>query len=470
MLIKSEPDVYEKLHHLAGMATDDILEEAPNSKAAARVLGPSSSPFDGAEGTGPYRGGATPYSGIYRASMPNGKKISLFRVMLTDHCAYDCHYCPNSYWVPRERFGFKVDELAALFADVHRRHMVEGLFLSSGIFNSPDATMERLLDVVEAVRTRHGFQGYVHLKVMPGTSAQYLEAAQRLGTRLSVNIESPSALHLNRVSGMKRFDEDILQPIDTIHQLLERRYGGAVGQATQLVVGTADETDRDIYQLQQKLYGQWNFKRIYYAPFRPVQFTPLEEHEPTPMVRAHRLNQLDWLLRVYRYTTGEMDTAFDEAGGLDQQADPKLAIASKQADRFPMDVNSAPQEELVRVPGIGPVAAQRIVQQRRQHSITRWQELQAMGAVVKRALPFIVFSGHRPVQAVQGRLPMLQALSLDPPAIAAKDEPVPARKIVARFHQAFAAQGCAGCPLNQATCGQHSATATAGRVPSGAVA
>ena len=458
MLVKSGPDVYEKLQRLAGMATDDILEETPNSKAASAALGPSSRAFDGAEGTGPYRGGTTPYSGVYRASMPNGKKISLFRVMLTDHCEYDCHYCPNSYWVPRERYGFKVDELAALFAEVHRRHMVEGLFLSSGIFRSPDSTMDRLLDVVETVRTRHGFQGYVHLKVMPGASNQFLERAQRLGTRLSVNVESPSALHLSRVSGMKRFDEDLLRPIDSIRQMMEQRYGTSVGQATQLVVGAADETDRDVYHLQQRLYGQWSFKRIYYAPFRPVQFTPLEEHAPTPMIRAHRLNQLDWLLRVYRYTAGEMDTAFDEAGELDQQMDPKLAIASKQTGRFPVDVNTAPQEELVRVPGIGPIAAQRIVQQRRRHSITRWQELQAMGAVIKRALGFIVFPGHRPVHAPQGRLPMLQMLSLDPSPSPGGEESMPARRTVAQLHQSFAAQGCAGCPLSPATCGQHSAT------------
>ena len=464
MLIKSEPDVYEKLRHLAGMATDDILDDVPTSKAASAALGPQSVAFAGAGGTGPYRGGTTPYAGVYKASMPNGKKISLFRVMLTDHCVYDCHYCPNSYWVPRKRYGFKVDELAGLFAEVHRRQMVDGLFLSSGIFNSPDATMERLLDVVEAVRTCHGFQGYVHLKVMPGTSPQFLEAAQRLGTRLSVNAEAPSAMHLNRVSGMKRFDEDILQPMATIHRLTEERYGGAVGQATQLVVGAADESDWDIYRLQQKLYGQWNMKRIYYAPFRPVQFTPLEEHEPTPMLRAHRLNQLDWLLRVYRYSSQEMDVAFDGAGLLDQGVDPKLAIASRQADRFPMDVTTASQEELMRVPGIGPVAAQRIVRQRSEHSITRWQELAAMGVITKRALPFLRFPGHRPAQAVQGSFPMLQALSLDPPVEATT------KRYVAQLHQTYAASGCAGCPLNQATCGQHAAPATSAPALAGTAA
>ena len=445
MLIRHEPDVYEKLHRLASMATDDVLDETPLSKATAHALGPPQGAFRGSEGTGPYRGGVTPYAGVYRAAMPNGGRISLLRVMFTDHCMLDCHYCPNSYWVPRERYGFKVDELAKLFAEMHRRQMVDGLFLSSGIFNSPDATMERLIDVVEAVRTRYSFQGYVHLKVMPGTSPQLLEAAHRLGTRLSVNMESPSAEHLGRVSGMKQFEEGILRPMATIHRLTQEHSGTTVGQATQLVVGAADETDVDIYQRQQQLYGEWGFKRIYYAPFHPVQFTPLEEHAPTPMARTHRLNQVDWLLRVYGYETNELDMAFDGEGMLDLGMDPKLAIVSKQADRFPMDVNAASQEELLRVPGIGPTAAQRILRQRREHSITRWQELQAMGVVVKRALPFVRFPGHKPQQATQGQLPMFQGLSIDVQRPA---------KTVAELHQAHAASGCATCPLSPAHCGQ----------------
>ena len=460
MLIRSEPDVYEKLRHLAGMATDDILDETPISKATAHALGPPVSPFDGAsggDGTGPYRGGTTPYAGVYRASMPNGKRISLMRVMFTDHCMFDCHYCPNSYWVPRERYGFKVDELAKLFSEMYRRHMVDGLFLSSGIFNSPNATMERLIDVVEAVRTRYQFKGYIHLKVMPGTTSEFVEAAHRLGTRLSVNMESPSAEALGRVSGMKRFQEDILEPMKTIHDLMRSQYGTTVGQATQLVVGAADETDWDIYLRQQQLYGEWQLKRIYYSPFRPVQFTPLEEHEPTPMVRTHRLNQLDWLMRVYGYTTAEMDLAFGEGGSLDMELDPKLAIVRQQMDRFPMDINAASQEELIRIPGIGPIAAQRIVQQRQQHSITRQQELQAMGVVLKRALPFVRFPGHKPTQAVQGRLPMLQALSANP---------APPQQTTAQVHQAHASLGCTACPLNQAACGHHAPAAVPVASPS----
>ena len=460
MLIQRAPDLYEKLRHLGGMATDDVLDASP---------GPPTERGASRQDT-PYRGGVTPYAGVYRAAMPNGKRISLLRVMFTDHCMLDCHYCPNSYWVPRRRYAFTVDELAGLFAEMHRRHMVDGLFLSSGIFGSPNKTTERLIHVVEAVRKKHGFQGYVHLKVMPGTTSEYVEAAHRLGTRLSVNMESPTEEHLNKVSGMKQFDEGILQPMKAIHALTQERYGGAVGQATQLVVGAADESDWDIYLRQRQLYSQWGFKRVYYAPFRPVQFTPLEEHPATPMLRAHRLYQMDWLSRIYGFSEEELRPAFDGAGFLSLEVDPKLAVAVHQRERFPVDVNAAPQEELLRVPGIGPLAAQRIVQQRRQHSITRWQELQAMGVLVKRALPFLRYPGHRPVQATQEQLPGLapsassgQALdplagsrsSADAHSLASprRHTGVASGATFEEVHRAHIGSGCATCPLHQTACG-----------------
>ena len=457
MLIQHTPDIYEKLQHLGGMATDDVLDASPQPDTMTTERR--------------QRGGVTPHAGVYRAAMPNGKRISLMRVLFTDHCEFDCHYCPNSYWVPRKRYGFKVDELAKLFDEMHRRHMVDGLFLSSGIFKSPGHTTERMVNVVEAVRQRYGFKGYVHLKVMPGTTGlEYLEAAHRLGTRLSINMESPTQEHLERVSGMKRFDEGILQPMQAIHALTQERYGGAVGQATQLVVGAADESDWDIYLRQRQLYGDWNFKRVYYSAFHPVPFTPLEERPATPMAREHRLYQMDWLSRVYGFAEEEMRPAFDSGGFLDLDADPKLTIAVNQLERFPMDVNHATQEELVRVPGIGPISAQRIVRQRRQHSITRWQELQAMGVTIKKALPFIRYPGHRPIQATQGRLPLFQELSADPPLMKPSSGGLALPKAGAaagpaqsfeQVHQAHVGAGCHTCPLHQTACGGVSGVAAA---------
>ena len=444
MLIQRAPDVYEKLRHLGGMATDDVLSPAERSDGAAR-------PGEGWERVGP-RGGVTPHAGVYKAAMPNGKRISLMRVMFTDHCIMDCHYCPNSYWVPRRRYGFKVDELAKLFDELHTRQMVDGLFLSSGIFKDPNATQERLLNVVEAIRTRYKFRGYVHLKVMPGTNEDALiEAGQRLGTRLSINMESPSREHLERVSGMKDFDNGIVAPMRRIRDLMRETYGGAVGQATQLVVGAANESDWDIYTRIRSLYGEFGFKRVYYSAFRPVRYTPLEEHPPTPRERERRLYQLDWLSRIYGYDEQELAPAFDAGGFLELRADPKLLIAANNPDRFPVDVNRATERDLLRVPGVGPTAAQRILRQRREHDITRKQDLAAMGVVLKRAMPFLWFPGHRPAPAKQAELRLFdeQARSAPPPLPAWET----AAKHTIDLHARHAATGCAACPLNPGTCG-----------------
>ena len=435
MLIKSTPDVYEKLRHLGGMATDDILSPTERSDGITR-------PNGGGERVDP-RGGATPHAGVYKAAMPNGKRISLLRVMFTDHCIMDCHYCPNSHWVPRRRYGFKVDELARLFNEMHQRHMVDGLFLSSGIFKNPNATQERLLDVVDAVRSRYGFRGYVHLKVMPGTNDDsLLEASQRLGARLSINIESPSAEHLRKVSKMKDFDNGIIAPMARISDLMQERYGGAVGQATQMVVGAADESDWDIYTRMHSLYGDFGFKRVYYSAFRPVQYTPLEEHPATPPAREHRLYQMDWLSRIYGYDSEELRPAFNDDGFLDTRTDPKLMIAMTNYERFPVDVNQASEQELLRVPGVGPLAASRIIGQRGEHSITQTRELKAMGVVMKRALPFLRFPGHKPTPAKQAELPLFQ----EQPA---RTQP---SKRAMELHTESAAN-CSTCPLNPGTCG-----------------
>ncbi|MEX2431552.1 MAG: helix-hairpin-helix domain-containing protein, partial [Dehalococcoidia bacterium] len=324
------------------------------------------------------------------------------------------------------------------------RQMVDGLFLSSGIFKDPDTTQARLTEVLEAVR-RRGFKGYIHLKVMPGTSDHsLLEAAARLGTRLSINMEAPSEEHLGKLSRMKQFNKGMLEPMRRINQLMQEQYGGAVGQATQLVVGAADESDRDIHRRMRSLYGEMGFKRVYYSAFRPVRYTPLEEHPPTPAAREHRLYQLDWLTRIYGYSDEELRPAFDDAGFLELRADPKLMIAVGQSDRFPVDVNTASERDLLRVPGVGPTAAQRIVLHRREHSITRRQELQAMGVVLKRALPFLRFPGHKPEPARQGSLPLFEPNG---------GNYISERQQAKALHEAHAPHGCAGCPLSAATCG-----------------
>ena len=392
MLINHTPDTYEKLQILGGMASDDILSPQERGRTGQVSRGPYSDPKK------------NPAPGVYRASLPNGKYINLMRVMFTDFCKMDCAFCPNSHWVPRKRFAFKVDELARTFMELHSRHTVDGLFLSSGVAGTGSKTTERLVQVVEAIRHKYGFTGYIHMKVMPGTEYQYVEAAYRLGTRLSINIETPTPELMRKLSAMKDLERDILAPMQWIDKLTHSDTGGAVGQATQLVVGAADESDRDIFNRIDQLYGEWNLKRVYYAAFRPVRYTPLEEHPPTPMAREHRLYQVDWLKRIYQFSNEEIELAFDEDGYLPLESDPKTSIAVTNLDAFPVEVNSASREQLLRVPGIGPTSAQRILETRHRHSVDTWRDLQAMGVVRKRAWPFLAFPGQRPPRAKQLRL------------------------------------------------------------------
>ena len=396
MLIKHTPDRFEKLQILGGMATDDMLSRPEERRVTYTGRGPYSAPRK------------NPVAGVYKAAMPNGKYISLMRVMFTDFCKMDCAFCPNSHWVPRRRYAFKVDELARTFMELHSRQTVDGLFLSSGVAGSGSKTTERLVQVVEIVRQRYGFKGYIHLKVMPGTEHQHVEAAYRLGTRLSVNLETPTPDLMRKLSVMKELERDILAPMRWIDSLTKSEAGGAVGQATQLVVGAADESDRDIFQRIDQLYADWNLKRVYYAAFRPVRHTPLEEHPPTPLMREHRLYQVDWLKRIYGYSNEELGLAFDQSGFLPLEADPKTSIAAENLDAFPVDVNHASRAQLLRVPGLGPTSAERILQVRRRHSIDTWRDLQAMGVVRKRAWAFLAFPGQRPPRAKQLKLELFR--------------------------------------------------------------
>ena len=389
MLIKHSPDTFEKLHILSGMASDDILSRPEPS-------GRTRAPYNSRD--------RSPVPGVYKAAMPNGRFINLMRVMFTDFCMMDCHYCPNSHWVPRKRYAFKVEELARTFAEMYQRQTVNGLFLSSGIAGSPSKTTEHLIKVVEMVRQKYGFKGYIHLKVMPGTEYQYLEAAYRLGTRLSINIETPTPELMRRLSKMRDMKTGILDPMSWIDKLTRNGTNGAIGQATQMVVGAADESDWDIFQRIDQLYTEWNLKRVYYSSFQPVRYTPLEEHPATPMIREHRLYQVDWLKRIYKFSNEEIKLAYDENGFLSHQEDPKTAIALQNINAFPADVNSATYAQLIRIPGVGPTSAQRIVKNRHHSKIDTWRDLQAMGVVRKRAWPFLVFPGHRPPKARQLKL------------------------------------------------------------------
>ena len=471
MLIKSAPDRYDKLRILGGMAAaDDLLGggRMPSAGAAASYKGKFAS---GDATSGPNRVAYSdprknPAPGIYRASLPNGKHINLMRVMFTDFCKMDCAYCPNSVYVPRKRFAFKREELAATFMELHQRLAVDGLFLSSGIAGDGAKTTQRLVETIEIIRRKHQFKGYIHLKVMPGASRELVERAHRLGSRLSVNIETPEPEMMRRISPHKDLQKDILEPMAWINELTRQGSGGAVGQATQFVVGAADESDRQIYRRVGQMYADWNLKRVYYPPFRPARHTPMEEKPPVNAAREHRLYQMDWLHRVYRFRPGEIDLAFDQTGFLSLEQDPKTVIAMENLEAFPIDLNAANKETLLRIPGIGPLSAERILRSCRGHSIDNWRDLQAMGVIRKRAWPYVVFPGQRPPSGKQLRLDMFDEAQerrtaeaggaiLPPPTsplLAAAMEPThPAAASNAAAHPCIpGSRGamCQGCPAN----------------------
>jgi predicted DNA-binding helix-hairpin-helix protein len=431
MLIQQTPGTFEKVQALGSMATDDVLSPPAG---ATNVL--SKAPYSVSE--------RNPIPGVYRAQMPDGKSISLLRVMFTDFCKMDCHYCPNSHWVPRKRFSFKVDELAGLFHDMQSREVVAGLFLSSGVAGSGSKTTEKLLQVVETIRKRHGFTGYIHMKVMPGTERHLVEEAYRLATRVSVNIETPTVAHMHRLSRMKDLERDILDPMRWVVKLDEQYGDGAAGQATQMVVGAAGESDRDIYLRMDQLYRQWKLKRVYYVNFRPVRFTPLEEHAPPHMAREGRLYQMDWLRRVYGFSDAEMERAFDGRGFLSLEHNPKMVVAMENIAAFPVDLNAADRQQLLRVPGIGPTAAERIVRARRRHRVGAWHDLQAMGVVKKWSWPFVTFPGHRPDPGRQLRLDLFREAREAESEIAAGSEGTASPALPALVRETAAAYAAVG--------------------------
>jgi len=278
--------------------------------------------------------------------------------------------------------------------ELYTRQRVQGLFLSSGIAESPSRTMEAMIKTVEILRHRYEYKGYIHLKILPGASFDCVEAGCRLASRVSVNMEAPTAHHLAKLSSRKDLYQGILEPMRWVEQIMATGEGLVPsGQTTQFVVGAAGETDRDILRTTGALYREMGLRRVYFSAFHPVRGSPLEGLRPTPAVREHRLYQVDWLLRVYGFSPQEAELALGERGNLALTKDPKLVIARKQPWLFPVDVNRASYDEILRVPGIGPRSARRIVEARREHSIFSLEQLRKMRVATKAAAPFIWFQG-----------------------------------------------------------------------------
>ena len=342
--------------------------------------------------------GNASYAGICHSFADDGRCISLLKVLYTNHCIYDCAYCANRKSNDIPRAGFTVDEVVDLTINFYRRNYIEGLFLSSGVVKSPDYTMERMAKVAKDLRIVHKFNGYIHLKSIPGASPELIKVAGLYADRLSVNIEIPSEQNLKYLAPDKNY-ASILDPMGFIKTQIEenkeerRKYRKAplftpAGQSTQLIIGATPDTDNQILHLSSNLYGGNRLKRVYYSAYNPTN--EYDKRLPAiatpPLRREHRLYQADWLLRFYEFKVDEIVN--DSNPNLDIELDPKLGYALRNPHLFPVDINRADLHTLLRVPGVGPKSAHLILSARR-YSKLNSLHLQKMGVVMKRARYFI---------------------------------------------------------------------------------
>ncbi len=345
-------------------------------------------------------GNAAP-SGICHSWSEDGRCISLLKLLYTNRCIYDCVYCVNRSSNDLPRASFQPRELAQLTINFYKRNYIEGLFLSSAIEKNPDYTMARIYRTVKILREEYNFAGYIHLKAIPGADYRLIEKAGRLADRISVNIELPSRKSFNNLAPDKNSD-NILNSMQEIGSDIEKnrkerkKYKNApqfvpAGQSTQLIVGASPEPDYQIIKLSESLYEKMNLKRVYYSAFMPVSNdSRLPRKEQPPLLREHRLYQADWLIRRYNFTAEEI---LDEDNpNLATEFDPKCNWALNNIEKFPLEINKADYEQLIRIPGIGPKSARRIIAARKQGPIN-FHELQDIGPVIKRAKYFITCQG-----------------------------------------------------------------------------
>jgi predicted DNA-binding helix-hairpin-helix protein len=349
-----------------------------------------------------HRVAAGPSQALCMGETPGGAG-TLLRVLQSSRCEHDCAYCPLRRSNDPERASFSPDELAGAFTNLWQKGKVSGLMLSSATDGTPDQSMARMLDTIRLLRTHHAFDGYIHLKVLPGASIAALDEAAGLADRLSLNVETPIATDLTALQTGKRWEEDILAPLRYLRELDQQ---GRIhsGITSQLLVGLAPAgvtpaSDQILAHGSRNLPRAFNVRRVHFGSFVPAPGTPLAEAEaPDPRRRA-RLYQWEWLATQYGYADAELDAAFDPAGNMPLALDPKLAVTLARPSDTLTEVNTASYEELLRVPGIGPVSARRILELRHLGPLRDLQDLRIMGIVADRAAPFVLLNGRRPPEA-----------------------------------------------------------------------
>lgn len=348
-------------------------------------------------------GSLTGRSGICHSFTPDGRCVSLLKILMTNYCIYDCHYCINRVSSNVRRARFSVKETVDLTLNFYKRNYIEGLFLSSGIVGSPDLTMESMVRIAKSLRIDHGFKGYIHLKTIPNASPELQAEAGLYADRLSINIEMPTQVSLNKYAPEKDLGA-IHGSMNTLKDKIDehkvdKTYSGKRpprfapgGQSTQMIIGADDSNDKVILGTSVKLYGQQKLRRVYYSAFSPIpdasEVLPLK---PAPLIREHRLYQADWLLRFYGFGLDEIV----HNDMLDMEHDPKLAWALRNRHIFPIDLNKADKMLLLRVPGLGARTVQKILAIRRYTKLS-WFDLTKMRLPLQKLKPFITVSDYSP--------------------------------------------------------------------------
>ncbi|NND95936.1 MAG: putative DNA modification/repair radical SAM protein [Pirellulaceae bacterium] len=348
--------------------------------------------------------GSTEGMGICHSYTPDGRCISLLKVLLTNYCIYDCQYCVNRISSDTPRARFTVDEVVSLTMEFYKRNYIEGLFLSSGIIQTSDYTMEQLIAVARTLRSEHGYGGYIHLKTIPNAATGLIEEAGRWADRLSVNIELPTEKDLHTLAPEKKKPQ-IVDAMDGIRDKItetkqEQKAGfqpprfAPAGQSTQMIVGATETPDADVLQTASQLYAGQRLRRVYYSAYSPIPHADARlPGQSPPLVREHRLYQADWLMRFYGFDADEIVANADRNLSLD--VDPKLAWALANRHFFPVDLNRASREELLRIPGIGVRNVKRILQIRKYKNL-RTEDLKKLRVAWNRAKVFVITADHNP--------------------------------------------------------------------------
>jgi predicted DNA-binding helix-hairpin-helix protein len=354
MFINSKPDTFEKLQILSRDSQYDLACACGSTKDEHRTR----------SSTGKW---------IYPVTLPNGGTSLLFKTLISNVCSSDCKYCPlkGNADIPRCTLG--TDELIKTFLDYYNNGEVFGLFLSSGIIGTTDATMERLIACADTLRRKHHFKGYIHLKILPGSSAAAIEKAISVSNAVSLNIETPGKEFLEKLSTKKDFMRDIVEPVKLISKLI-RNSEKRVKQTTQFIVGAAGETDRHIVNYTKALYDRIGLERVYFSAYQnPSAPAEPQSEAGQQLMREHRLYQVDFLFRKYGFE--QSDIIYDKSGLLSMDVDPKEAWAKNHPEFFPVNVNTAKRYELLRVPGLGPVAVDRILERRKLAKLSSYDDI-----------------------------------------------------------------------------------------------